>query len=91
MHRLSIVFLLLGLSAPNRAAAQTLRIALVGQSLIHEDLRRVAPLAVEQAKGYLQGVDVGFTNLETALAAKNVAVEPRTPRYIAPAPKSLTP
>jgi poly-gamma-glutamate capsule biosynthesis protein CapA/YwtB (metallophosphatase superfamily) len=89
MPRPLTVFLLLALSAPNPAAAQTLRIALVGQSLIHEDLRRVAPLAVEQAKGYLQGVDVRFTNLETALAPKDVAVEPRTPTVHRTSPEVL--
>jgi poly-gamma-glutamate capsule biosynthesis protein CapA/YwtB (metallophosphatase superfamily) len=38
----------------------------------------VAPLAVEQAKGYLKGADVRFTNLETAVAPKDMAVELRT-------------
>jgi poly-gamma-glutamate synthesis protein (capsule biosynthesis protein) len=57
---------------------QTLKVALVGQSLIHEDLRKVAALSVDQAKAYLQGNDVRFTNLETALAPAGVAVEPRT-------------
>jgi poly-gamma-glutamate synthesis protein (capsule biosynthesis protein) len=79
---------LVALSLPNSVAGQTgrravdasspsstLRIALVGQALIHEDLRRVAPLAVEQAKGYLQGADIRFTNLETALAPKDMTVE----------------
>lgn len=36
-------------------------------------------MAVEQAKGYLQGNDVRFTNLETALAPKNMATELRSP------------
>jgi poly-gamma-glutamate capsule biosynthesis protein CapA/YwtB (metallophosphatase superfamily) len=86
MRRLAIVIVLAALDVSNRAAGQagsfpvsTLRIALVGQALIHEDLRRVAPLAVEQAKGYLKGADVRFTNLETAIAPKDMAVEPRTP------------
>jgi poly-gamma-glutamate capsule biosynthesis protein CapA/YwtB (metallophosphatase superfamily) len=38
----------------------------------------VAPLAVEQAKGYLKGADVRFINLETAVAPKDMAVELRT-------------
>src|SRR5580704_10114108 len=86
MRRFAIVCLLVALGLPNRAAGQTasvpgstLRIALVGQALIHEDLRRVAPMAVEQAKSYLRGNDVRFTNLETAIAPKNMATEPRSP------------
>jgi poly-gamma-glutamate synthesis protein (capsule biosynthesis protein) len=87
MHRLSILFLFLALTA--LTYAQTLRIALVGQSLIHEDLRRVAPQSVEQAKGYLQGADVKFTNLETALAPNGVAVQPRTPTVHRTSPEVL--
>jgi poly-gamma-glutamate synthesis protein (capsule biosynthesis protein) len=86
MRRLAIVFVLAALDLSNAAAGQApsspgspLRIALVGQALIHEDLRRVAPLAVEQAKSYLKGADVRFTNLETALAPKDMAVQLRTP------------
>jgi len=70
--------------ASDVAAAQQppgarLRIALVGQALIHADLRRVAPLAVAQAKEYLDGADVKFTNLETAVAPKEMALPRRTP------------
>src|SRR5580693_8448288 len=86
MRRLAIISLLVALGLSSRADCQTassphstLRIALVGQALIHVDLRRVAPLAVEQAKGYLKGADVRFTNLETAIAPKDVPVELRTP------------
>lgn len=61
------------------ASSSRLRIALVGQALIHEDLRRVAAPAVEQARGYLAGNDVIFTNLETALAPKNMPLELRAP------------
>jgi poly-gamma-glutamate capsule biosynthesis protein CapA/YwtB (metallophosphatase superfamily) len=50
-----------------------------GQALIHEDLRRVAPLAVKQAKEYLAGAEVVFTNLETAVAPRGMAVEKRAP------------
>src|SRR5260370_14602804 len=81
MRRLAIGSLLVVFGLSNFAAGQTasfprstLRIALVGQALIHEDLRRVAPLSVEQAKGYLEGADVRFTNLETAVAPKDMAV-----------------
>ncbi len=86
MRRLAIVFVLAALFRSNHATGQTtsspgstLRIALVGQALIHEDLRRIAPLAVEQAKSYLKGADVRFTNLETAVAPMGVAVELRPP------------
>src|SRR6202521_4141591 len=96
MRRLAIVFVLAALGLSNRAAGQTasspgstLRIALVGQALIHEDLRRVSPLAVEQAKGYLKGADVRFTNLETALAPKDMAVELRTPEVHRTGPEVL--
>ena len=82
MRRLAIVSLLVALGLSNRAAAQTasspgstLRIALVGQALIHEDLRRIEPLAVEQAKGYLKDADVRFTNLETAVAPKDMPLK----------------
>lgn len=66
-----------------------MRIALVGQALIHTDLRVKAPLAVKQGKEYLQGNDVIFTNLETALAPKDVALEPRAPGVRAAAPDVL--
>lgn len=66
-------------SGTDTASGSRLRIALVGQALIHEDLRRVASPAVEQARGYLRGNDVIFTNLETALAPKNMPLELRAP------------
>ena len=59
-------------------AGPRLRIALVGQSLIKNDLRKVAPLSVEQAQGYLQGMDVTFTNLEGTVAPEGADVTPRT-------------
>lgn len=94
---LAICLLLIPLDTSNRAAGQsaagssgsTLRIALVGQSLIHEDLRRAHPLAVEQAKGYLQGADVRFTNLETAVAPTELAVERRAPSVHRTGPEVL--
>jgi len=102
MRRFHIILLLLAAGASARASAQgvvlspktpaqgaTLRIALVGQALIHEDLRRVAPLAVEQAKGYLHGVDVRFTNLETAVAPKEMGVELRAPTVHRTTPEVL--
>ena len=65
--------------APTSAASPTLRVAVVGQALIKTDLRRAAPVAVEQARRYLQGADVRFTNLETAVAPREAAVTPRPP------------
>jgi poly-gamma-glutamate synthesis protein (capsule biosynthesis protein) len=86
MRRFAILLILVLFSVSSGAARQTvpspnsrLRIALVGQSLIHVDLRSVAPLAVEQAKSYLKDADVRFTNLETAVAPKDMAVEPLAP------------
>ncbi len=78
MPRLLPLLLLLVCGLREPLLGQTLKVALVGQSLIHEDLRKVAALSVDQAKAYLQGNDVRFTNLETALAPAGVAVEPRT-------------
>lgn len=93
----AICLLLIPLDTSNRAAGQSaagssgspLRIALVGQSLIHEDLRRAHPLAVEQAKGYLQGAHVRFTNLETAVAPTGLAVERRAPSVHRTGPEVL--
>ena len=103
MLKISIVLLfLLTFGISNRLAGQTgketaiasspgstLRVALVGQALIHEDLRRVAPLAVEQAKGYLQGADIRFTNFETAVAPRDMTVELRAPSVHRTGPEVL--
>ena len=104
MRPLQIVVLLLSLGVSMTAAAQsatptaapsaparstTLRIALVGQALINADLRQLAPLAVAQAKDYLNGADVRFTNLETALAPRDMAVELRTPTVHRSGPEVL--
>lgn len=56
-----------------------LRIVLVGQALIHQDLRTTLPASVAQAREYLGGADVAFTNLETAVAPVGAAVTPRSP------------
>ena len=50
------------------ANSGTLRVAVVGQALIRSDLRKAAATAVEQARRYLAGADVRFTNLEAAIA-----------------------
>ena len=44
-----------------------LRVALVGQALIKTDLCAAAPSALMQAREYLAGNDVNFTNLEVAI------------------------
>jgi len=60
-----------------RTQSTKLRVAAVGQALIWTDLRRAAPVAVEQARRYLADADVRFTNLETAVAPGDAAVKPR--------------
>jgi hypothetical protein len=70
------------IAAPSEQAgklAGPLRIKLVGQSLIRADTRSYEPLAVEQAKSYLAGADVVFTNLEVAVAAPGVPVTKENP------------
>lgn len=71
------------------ATVSRLRIALVGQALIHEDLRRVAPLAVQQAKSYLEGADVRFTNLETGVVPADMVIEPRAESVVRTGPEVL--
>lgn len=70
-------------------AAPSLRVVLVGQALIKKDLRSYAPLSVEQARGYLGGADVAFTNLEAAVAPKDAAVTPRSERAVHGSPAVL--
>lgn len=60
---------------PGRA---DLRVVLVGQALIKNDLRPLAPASVAQAREYLRGADVAFTNLEAAVAPAGAPVTPRT-------------
>jgi poly-gamma-glutamate capsule biosynthesis protein CapA/YwtB (metallophosphatase superfamily) len=60
-------------------------VALVGQALIKSDVCATAPAAFEQARGYLKGVDVAFTNLEVAIAPLGEKLTPRGPRAV-PAP-----
>jgi len=75
MHR----YLALALLATSSSVAQgqeVIRVALVGQALIKSDVCTTAPAAFEQAKGYLKGVDVGFTNLEVAIEAPGRPLTP---------------
>src|SRR2546421_12365255 len=84
LKRAILVLLLVGLAlaagqrgAAVRAQSQKLRVAAVGQALIWTDLRRAAPVAVDQARRYLADADVRFTNFETAVAPGDAAVTPR--------------
>lgn len=69
-------------AATTGAAAET-RVVLVGQALIKKDLRAVAPASFEQARAYLAGADVAFTNLEAAVAPPGAAVTPRSDSAVA--------
>jgi poly-gamma-glutamate capsule biosynthesis protein CapA/YwtB (metallophosphatase superfamily) len=61
------------------AADDSLRVTLLGQSLIKVDMRVVAPGSIEQSKNYLPKDSVIFTNLEVAVAPPNIAVVKRVP------------
>lgn len=71
------------------AARDDLRVALVGQALIHEDLRHGVADSVTQAREYLRGADVTFTNLETSVAPPGVERTPRAPTAVPAAPEVL--
>jgi poly-gamma-glutamate synthesis protein (capsule biosynthesis protein) len=78
----AVVLLLASACSPppaNAAAGSVprLELALVGQSEIHNDLRKTAPLSVEQAHDYLAGADVVFTNLEASVAPESAGLKPR--------------
>ena len=75
--------------APKPAAPGTLRVAVVGQALIKTDLRLGARAAVEQARRYLAGADVRFTNLEAAIAPKDAPVTPRSEAAVRTDPNVL--
>lgn len=68
------------------AASRGLRVALVGQALIHDDLRSLVPESVAQARKYLAGVEVAFTNLEAAVAPAGAAIKPRADTVVAVSP-----
>ncbi|MCX6553111.1 MAG: CapA family protein, partial [Acidobacteria bacterium] len=70
-------------------APADLRVVLVGQALIHKDLRAVLPASVAQAHEYLQGADVAFTNLETAVAPAGAPVTPRSATAVSSTPEVL--
>ena len=60
------------------AGPAELRVVLVGQALIKQDLRPLVPEAVAQAHAYLGDADVVFTNLEAAVAPAGAQVTPRS-------------
>lgn len=72
---------LLALLAASSSVAQgeeVMRVALVGQALIKSDICATGPASLEQARGYLTGVDVAFTNLEVAIEAPGRGLKPRS-------------
>ncbi len=56
-----------------------IQVKLVGQALIKRDLRPIAPGSVTQAREYLAGADIVFTNLEGTVAPADAADTPRSP------------
>ena len=68
-----------------RGQDTNISVALVGQALIKSDVCATAPAAFEQARGYLKGVDVAFTNLEVAIAPPGHKLTPRSATAV-PAP-----
>lgn len=67
----------------------TLRVALVGQALIKQDLCTRVPESLQQARDYLSGANVAFTNLEVAIAPEGVELEPRSETVTPVAPVVL--
>ena len=59
--------------AVGSAGRGDLRVMLVGQALVKKDLRTVVPTSVAQARDYLSGADVVFTNLETSIAPRKIS------------------
>jgi poly-gamma-glutamate synthesis protein (capsule biosynthesis protein) len=59
-------------------ATSDLRVLLVGQALIKKDLRAIVPESVREAREYLRGADVVFTNLEASIAPPDANVTPRS-------------
>ncbi|MEY4815437.1 MAG: hypothetical protein RLZZ162_2510 [Verrucomicrobiota bacterium] len=65
------------------------RVMFVGQALVKKDLRVVVPESVTQARGYLGGADVVFTNLETTIAPVGFAGKPRSASSVFGPPEVL--
>lgn len=76
-------------TATDSADPAGLRVVLVGQALIKKDLRSLLPASVEQARSYLSGADVAFTNLEVAVASESANFTPRSETVVAVSPSVL--
>lgn len=76
-------------TATDSADPAGLRVVLVGQALIKKDLRSLLPASVEQARSYLSGADVAFTNLEVAVASESANFTPRSETVVAVPPSVL--
>ena len=94
MPRSSLLFAGLILSTASLGAAGQadrgdVRVMLVGQALVKKDLRVVVPESVTQARGYLGGADVVFTNLESTIAPVGFAGKPRSASSVFGPPEVL--
>ena len=85
----AVLFLATALAAAAQSDRGDLRVLLVGQALVKKDLRPVVPESVAQAKTYLAGADVVFTNLETAIAPVGFAGKPRSETAVYGSPDVL--
>ena len=75
--------------AVGSAGRGDLRVMLVGQALVKKDLRTVVPTSVAQARDYLSGADVVFTNLETSIAPVGFTGQPRSATSVYGPPEVL--
>jgi poly-gamma-glutamate capsule biosynthesis protein CapA/YwtB (metallophosphatase superfamily) len=83
------LFLATALFAAAQSDRGDLRVLLVGQALVKKDLRAVVPESVAQAKTYLAGADVVFTNLEAAIAPAGFVGKPRSETAVYGSPDVL--
>ena len=81
----NLLLVLLAVSSSRAQGEEAMRVALVGQALIKTDICAAAPAAFEQARAYLKGVDVAFTNLEVAILSPGRPLTPRSATAV-PAP-----
>ncbi len=75
--------------AAGKAGRGDLRVMLVGQALVKKDLRTIVPESVAQARDYLSGADVVFTNLETSIAPLGFTGPPRSATSVYGSPAVL--
>lgn len=71
------------------AEKEEMRVMLVGQALIKKDLRPLAPVAVAQAREYLGGAEVVFTNLEATVAPLGARLPRRSATAVQGTPEVL--